>query len=637
MTSSTLGDQLCPSPLSLKDITYAPPRSYSYDSSPISSNSVISGFGHDLNRDFAVSVRLEELLGFEIEPEELQESVTAANHHFGTQPTIRQLSYFINDQSKFAPVRLTSHHPSSPLPHSRIMTESSPTPSPKSEVSVNKLDKTISASPLLPTEFSVPRLRLISRPEDHGHSFRDLDGEGHRELDAESMLCVLLPHSTPAQCITASYKISPSRDVTRDQEDRQPAMKLQNLQASTFALAHRKTRKAVTSSKMHHCRSRSKCLSLDSIDTSSRALLSRQLAKSVQEVDKGIEQDVQARDDSGVTIHAANAVEVLSHPLPEGWWLEECLHSGVREADFLLPDSLSNIIEALWRCHDPQQTHDSIAYGNQIAHTAQSTVLFASFQGRRVVAKVLCLGEDLRNMPHAVAEIACYVWLANWRGSPKLFHYTATNEEVVMMLQACDCNMRQWLESQRHSSTHSQSQCCAMIRKFIDMASLVKELHERHISHGDIKLDNFLLHDGEILLSDFGESSMFFNSDSDVILEARGTEAYQCPELKLGCRTSGCSADVWALGCLLYELVTNMVLFPGQSSCLRTCQAESKSWMTVEEELNILIATGGNHTLAKQIQELLLKIFVDQRRRISVQGIIEDCIDLLNLNVLSFV
>lgn len=44
---------------------------------------------------------------------------------------------------------------------------------------------------------------------------------------------------------------------------------------------------------------------------------------------------------------------------------------------------------------------------------------------------------------------------------------------------------------------------------------------------------------------------------------------YQSPEMFIGRGTDARSADVWALGCLLYELMTGSLLFPGRGDCLR--------------------------------------------------------------------
>ena len=44
---------------------------------------------------------------------------------------------------------------------------------------------------------------------------------------------------------------------------------------------------------------------------------------------------------------------------------------------------------------------------------------------------------------------------------------------------------------------------------------------------------------------------------------------YQPPEMFSGLPFDARSADVWALGCMLYELLTGNVMFPGQGDCLR--------------------------------------------------------------------
>ena len=44
---------------------------------------------------------------------------------------------------------------------------------------------------------------------------------------------------------------------------------------------------------------------------------------------------------------------------------------------------------------------------------------------------------------------------------------------------------------------------------------------------------------------------------------------YQCPEMLMGSPTGSQASDVWSLGCMLYELLTQAPLFPGKSECLR--------------------------------------------------------------------
>jgi len=86
-------------------------------------------------------------------------------------------------------------------------------------------------------------------------------------------------------------------------------------------------------------------------------------------------------------------------------------------------------------------------------------------------------------------------------------------------------------------------------------------LHRNSISHGDIKLDNILLKDGQILLTDFGLSSYFRNGQTKSSF-CGGTSLYLSPEmvhahLAPKCSSTHCALknDMWALGVTLYALL----------------------------------------------------------------------------------
>uniref|UniRef100_A0A3B4U926 Cyclin-dependent kinase-like 3 n=1 Tax=Seriola dumerili TaxID=41447 RepID=A0A3B4U926_SERDU len=91
--------------------------------------------------------------------------------------------------------------------------------------------------------------------------------------------------------------------------------------------------------------------------------------------------------------------------------------------------------------------------------------------------------------------------------------------------------------------------------------------HQQNIIHRDIKPENILIsQEGVVKLCDFGFArTMASPADGGVYTDYVATRWYRAPELLVGDIKYGKPVDVWAVGCLLLEMLTGQPLFPGDS------------------------------------------------------------------------
>ncbi len=103
-----------------------------------------------------------------------------------------------------------------------------------------------------------------------------------------------------------------------------------------------------------------------------------------------------------------------------------------------------------------------------------------------------------------------------------------------------------------------------VLRWFSGMAAGVEHLHQEGVVHRDLKPGNLFDDRGIVKVGDYGLSKFISESRRAGHTESVGTFHYMAPEIARG--EYGREIDIYALGVILYELVTGRLPFDGESS-----------------------------------------------------------------------
>jgi serine/threonine-protein kinase len=138
-----------------------------------------------------------------------------------------------------------------------------------------------------------------------------------------------------------------------------------------------------------------------------------------------------------------------------------------------------------------------------------------------------------------------------------------------------------------------------------DVASALEYAHGHGLIHRDIKPANILLSEGRTILADFGIARAMTVERSEEITVSGvslGTPEYMSPEQAGGIRELDARCDVYAMGCMVYELLAGEPPFTGptdQAIFARHLKEPPRSIRIVRPEIPISVEAAVMKALAK--------------------------------------
>ena len=136
-----------------------------------------------------------------------------------------------------------------------------------------------------------------------------------------------------------------------------------------------------------------------------------------------------------------------------------------------------------------------------------------------------------------------------------------TQDSLYMVMEICKKGVVMRVGLDQRADPYPDDLCRYWFR---DLILAIEYLHAQGVVHRDIKPDNCLITDDDVLkVVDFGVSEMFEKDSEMVTAKSAGSPAFMPPELCVAKHgdVSGKAADIWSMGVTLYCLKYGHVPF----------------------------------------------------------------------------
>lgn len=209
-------------------------------------------------------------------------------------------------------------------------------------------------------------------------------------------------------------------------------------------------------------------------------------------------------------------------------------------------------------------TVEDYIIGKQIGQGAYATVCFGLHKetSRKVAIKIY---EKYKLLdPQRRKSVRCEIRLMERLRHPNIviFHEALdTSKQIYLVMDFVGGgSMHHFLKKRPGRRLEDQ----VAKRLFYQVCQGIRYLHDRHVVHRDVKLENLLLDEaGTVKIIDFGFSTIVPPGKKLKIF--CGTPSYMSPEIVARKEYSGFCADIWAMGVLLYALLCGSFPFRGQN------------------------------------------------------------------------